>query len=106
MVLIQVLLPVVRETHNLQTDSLSRTRTELVERFGGATAYVQSPALGEWTGSEGDREQDRVILVEIVAPEFDRSWWRGYARQLATRFHQETIHIRALPIELLDTGAA
>jgi hypothetical protein len=106
MFLIQVLLPVARQIQEPQTDAFSRTRTELVDRFGGATAYIQSPALGEWTGSEGDRQQDRVMLVEIVAAEFDRSWWRGYARQLATRFHQETIHVRALPIELLDPDAA
>jgi hypothetical protein len=106
MFLIQVLLPIVRPIQVPQTDALSRTRAELVERFGGATAYVQSPALGEWTGSEGERQQDRVMLVEIVAPEFDRSWWRGYARQLAARFHQQTIHVRALRIELLDPDAA
>ena len=106
MFLIQLLLPVVRSPGDGQAAQVSRTRTELIERFGGVTAYVQSPALGEWTAPEGDREQDRVILVEIVAPVFDRAWWRGYARLLASRFDQQTIHVRALVIELLDPDAA
>ena len=36
---------------------------------------------------------------------FDRGWWRTYADRLATRFKQEVVHVRAMPIELLDEEA-
>ena len=102
MVLIQLLLPT---THGGE-EQRTRTRTELVERFGGITAYVQTPALGEWTTAEGQRQRDQVVMVEVVAPDFDRTWWQSYARTLADRFGQQAIHLRALPVEMLDPDAA
>jgi hypothetical protein len=44
-------------------------------------------------------------MVEVVTQTFDREWWRGYAATLATRFQQATIHVRALPVEVLDQEA-
>ena len=82
------------------------TRTELVERFGGVTAYIQAPAEGIWTSPSGRREIDQVVMVEIVADCFDRLWWRSYVNMLADRFQQDTIHVRALQVELLDPEAA
>ena len=107
MYLIQLLLPAPgRGAADDSGPALARTRTELVERFGGVTAYIQTPAVGEWTSPEGDRERDRVVMVEVVAPTFDRIWWRSYAATLAGRFHQDAIHLRALPVEMLDPDAA
>jgi hypothetical protein len=45
-------------------------------------------------------------MVEIVAEHFDRSWWRTHVDMLARRFRQDTIHVRALQVELLDPEAA
>ena len=45
-------------------------------------------------------------MVEVVADLFDRAWWRTYAATLATRFRQESVHVRALPVELLDEAAS
>jgi hypothetical protein len=45
-------------------------------------------------------------MVEVVAAVFDRPWWRAFAARLANRFGQQAIHVRALPIELLDPDAA
>ena len=102
MVLIQLLLPTAGVTAPESATPLAQTREELVSRFGGLTAYVRSPAKGLWTADAGHVEQDDVVMVEVVADRFDRSWWRPYAATLATRFGQDTIHIRALPLELLD----
>lgn len=105
MVLIQLLLPV--PTRGAGADAaVGETRRELVEAFGGHTAYLRTPAEGVWTSPAGDRERDAVVMVEVVAPAFDRPWWRAYAGRLAARFGQQAIHVRALPIELLDPGAA
>lgn len=106
MVLIQLLLPSDLAAGHGEADAVSRTRRELAERFGGVTAYVQTPAIGEWTAPDGRRDVDRMVMVEVVAPEFDRAWWRDYAETLARRFDQEAIHVRALRVELVDPDAA
>jgi hypothetical protein len=102
-VLIQLLLPIVRvaEPNQLHTP-LRQTREELAARFNGLTAYVRSPAKGVWTAPDGHTEQDDVVMMEIVTETFDRAWWRTYAATLAARFQQDTIHLRAVPIEMLD----
>jgi hypothetical protein len=66
------------------------------------TAYVRAPAKGIWTAPDGHTEQDDVVMVEVVTNRFDRAWWRAYVATLAERFRQDTIHVRAMAIQLLD----
>lgn len=99
MVLIQLLLPV---TSGDRSASFAQTRAELAERFAGLTAYVRSPAKGLWTAPDGRREEDEVVMVEVVTETFDRAWWKSYATMLARRFSQQTIHVRALSVTMLD----
>src|SRR5688572_25826745 len=104
MILIQLLL--TRGAASPTADgAFVRTRAELVEKFSGVTAYLRSPAIGVWTSPEGEREQDEVVMVEVVTERFDRTWWRRYAQTLADRFAQEAIHVRAVQIEILDEDA-
>ena len=103
MVLIQLLLPVTGVDSGAMT-RLAETRRELAEQFKGVTAYVRSPAKGLWTAPDGRTEADDVVMVEVVTHAFDRSWWRRYGALLADRFAQETIHVRALPVEMPDEG--
>jgi hypothetical protein len=104
MVLIQLLLP----TRGAATDDgvapLAQTRQELADKFRGLTAYLRSPAKGSWTAPDGRTEEDDVVMVEIVTETFDRAWWRTYAATLAARFDQESIHVRAVPVHMLDEG--
>ena len=104
MVLIQLLLPttVSPEAANHGESALTVTRRELSEKFDGLTAYVRSPAKGDWTAADGHTEHDDVVMVEVVTQVFDRGWWRDYAARLAARFEQKAIHVRAMSIELLD----
>jgi len=102
MVLIQLLLPSTGAAGADGLAPLAQTRRELAEEFDGLTAYLRSPAKGLWTAPDGHTEQDDVVMVEVVADTFDRAWWRTYAATLAERFRQESIHVRALPVELLD----
>lgn len=103
MVLIQLLLPTaVGAARRDATALLADTRRELADEFKGITAYVRSPAKGLWTSPDGRTEADDVVMMEIVAQTFNRQWWRHYAARLAARFDQETIHVRALPMTLLD----
>ena len=41
-------------------------------------------------------------MVEVVTDTFDRAWWRTYAATLAARFGQASIHLRAVPVDMLD----
>jgi hypothetical protein len=100
MVLIQLLLPTATAGAP-DTAPIAATRRELAERFTGVTAYVRSPARGLWTAPDGHTEQDDVVMVEVVTETFDRAWWRAYTAMLAERFRQESIHLRALPVEML-----
>jgi len=103
MVLIQLLLPTGASGDPTLT-ALAETRRELVDRFKGVTAYVRSPAKGLWTAPDGHTEADDVVMVEVVTDTFDRAWWRTYSATLAQRFAQDTIHVRALPVEMPDEG--
>jgi hypothetical protein len=96
MVLVQLLLPVKSGNHL----ELAATRQELVSRFSGLTAYVRAPARGAWVSPQGHQEDDDVIMVEVLAETFDRRWWRAYAIELAARFDEREIHVRALPAEV------
>jgi hypothetical protein len=104
MVLIQVLLPTGGAAPADGLAPLAQTRAELAERFRGLTAYLRSPAKGLWTAPDGHTEQDDVVMVEIVTDSFDRAWWRTYAATLAERFRQDSIHVRAVPVDMLDEG--
>ena len=102
MYLIQLLLPTFDERRNRFDDRLfAQTRAELVERFGGVTAYLRSPAAGAWIAPGGAVERDEVVMVEVVAEELDAVWWRDYLKTLRVRFVQDEIHARAVPAQKL-----
>ena len=105
MVLIQLLLPATGGARGEGTSPLAETRRELAERLSGLTAYLRAPAKGLWTAPDGHTEQDEVVMVEVVTDAFDRAWWRTYAAMLEQRFQQERIHLRAVPVEMLDDEA-
>lgn len=106
MVLIQLLLPTTGAAGDHAMAAIADTRRELVERFKGVTAYVRAPAKGLWTAPDGQTEADDVVMVEVVTDTFDRAWWRTYSTTLAGRFAQDTIHVRALPVEMPDQEEA
>jgi hypothetical protein len=98
--LIQILLPRVRSDNARIEDSLfAQTRRELIDEFGGVTAYTRAPAQGAWTSPDGRVEKDEVVMVEVVTEAFDRQWWRAFVTTLETRFAQESIHVRAIAFE-------
>jgi hypothetical protein len=95
--LIEILLPV--------PDSDAGTwfyavRSELVEKFGGATLYLNTPAEGLWNEG-GAIEEDRIIVVEVMADDLDREWWESYRKVLEFRFKQDEIVIRSTAIDRL-----
>ncbi len=100
--LIQMLLPVYDNEGNRFPESpFAQTRKELLERFGGVTAYQRAPARGLWKTDDGDVARDDVAVFEVMARELDREFWERYRQQLEQRFQQESIVIRALSHERL-----
>ncbi|QSX77083.1 hypothetical protein [Agrilutibacter solisilvae] len=79
----------------------ARVRTELTEAFGGVTAYQRSPAVGLWEAPDGEVERDDVVLFEVMADQLDHAWWTRYRKELAARFVQDEVMVRACPCERL-----
>ena len=76
-------------------------RAELTDAFGGVTAYQRAPATGLWEDGDEAVQRDDLVLFEVMVDVLDRDWWKRYAAELARRFRQEEILVRALPCEWL-----
>lgn len=100
--LIQFLLPLKdNEGQPFPRADFERVRAELTERFGGVTAFLQSPAAGAWK-EDGERTvRDEVVLYELMTDGLDRGWWKGYREELRRRFRQKALVVRALSVESL-----
>jgi hypothetical protein len=102
MYLVQFLLPVsTNDGQPFAASAFERVRTELTERFGGVTAYLRSPAVGAWQDDEGCVAHDDMICVEVMCDTLDRSFWTRYRAELAQRFSQRELLVRALACEAL-----
>jgi hypothetical protein len=102
MYLVQILLPVYgNDGKPLAHDAYSVIRDELVGRFGGLTAFTQSPAEGLWTTKDQRTERDDIIMIEVMVDELDKSWWASYRERLQIRLKQVSVVIRALLMERL-----
>lgn len=101
--LVQLVLPTYdNEGAAIGRDLFVQVRRELTNRFGGVTAYTRAPAEGMWESPDGDVHRDDVVVVETMTEQLDRQWWSDYSRELAVRFRQHTILIRALAYESLS----
>ena len=101
MYLVQLLLPLYDNSGEQFDHSLYEgVRGELVERFGGITAYSRAPAHGLWHDSE-QLVRDDLVVYEIMTETLDQRWWGAYRRQLEERFEQQALVIRAHSIHML-----
>jgi len=78
----------------------SEVRNELMDRFGGITAYTRAPVHGLWHDSE-QVVRDDLIIYEIMVKELDKKWWYEYRNVLEKRFQQDTLVMRAHRIQFL-----
>ena len=102
MYVVEILLPLAdNEGQPFSPDVWKAVREELVERFGGLTAFTRSPAEGLWKAEEGERSRDEIVILEVMADTLDRGWWRGFRSELEARFRQDEIVIRASAVERL-----
>jgi hypothetical protein len=99
--ILQFLLPLRdNERRPFARADFEQVRSELTERFGGVTAFLQAPASGAWK-EEGETVHDEMVLFEVMVESLNRAWWSGYRAELERRFRQERIVMRALGAELL-----
>jgi hypothetical protein len=102
MYLIQLLLPLYDNDGAALPKSLfAEIRDELVQQFGGLTAYTRAPARGLWCEDNDQTVRDDLIIHEVMAPALDREWWKAYRASLEVRFRQEQVLIRAQQVETL-----
>jgi hypothetical protein len=98
---VQFLLPLRDEARRpFERSRFEQVRAELTERFGGVTAFLQSPAAGAWK-DEGQTHHDEVILFEVMTDALDRDFWRGYRKKLERRFEQKRVVVRAVLADAL-----
>jgi hypothetical protein len=101
MKLIEIFLPLTDNAgRKLPKTIFAETRRELIAWFGGLTAYSRSPARGFWK-QMGETTRDEIVVFEVMAKNAQKTFWRGYKRELEMRFRQEQIVIRMLDCETM-----
>ena len=99
--LVQLLLPLYNNSGiQFEQKLYTGVRNELVDRFGGITAYTRAPVHGLWQESE-QIVRDDLIIYEIMVEKLEEEWWRGYREILENRFQQQSLVVRAHQILLL-----
>ena len=94
--LVQLLLPLY-DNHGRRLDAglFAQVRDELVERFGGLTAYTRAPASGVWEEADGDTVHDDIVIYEVMVETLDDAWWRDFRARTEQRFGQDELVVRA-----------
>lgn len=100
--LIQLLIP-LHDNHKQAFPAayFNKVREELIDRFGGVTAFVRSPAVGLWKEHSDETNRDEVVLFEVLTEQLDRAWWADYRTQLQEKFRQEELLVWASSITKL-----
>ncbi len=101
MYLVQILLP----THDndgkpFGEPVLAAIHGDLVEKFGGLTAYSRAPARGTWSPA-GDSTLDDIVVVEVMTQMLETDWWRQFRTTLEQTLRQHRIVVRAHRIEMI-----
>lgn len=99
--LVQILLPLADNNGDAFPEPVLRGfQQELVDRFGGLTAYERSPAKGVWR-QDGRHRKDEVVVVEVMTDDPDDDWWRRFRGRVEQKLKQEKLIVRAIPFEEL-----
>jgi hypothetical protein len=101
--LVQLLLPICDNAGRPTPPQLFRSvRAELLERFGGLTAFTRAPAKGLWAeDGADDPDQDEIVVYEVMVDSLDERWWAEYREALTAAFSQKELVVRAHPITML-----
>jgi len=98
--LVQLFIPIAPQAGIDLRDVIATVQREMTERFGGATAYLNSPAKGLWSNG-GNTEEDEIVVFEVMTDGLDRNWWHQYRRKLEQLLNQDELLVRTLLVERL-----
>lgn len=99
---IEILLPLYDEAgHRFPQIDYDHIRKTLTAQFGGVTAFLRAPAVGQWRNEAGAVERDEIVIFEVMAEGLDREWWTRYRQELELKFRQKEIVVRAVVVERL-----
>jgi hypothetical protein len=100
--LIQLLLPLHdNDKQKFPAEYFDSVRSDLIDRFGGVTAFLRAPAVGLWKGNDDDVSLDEVVMFEVMSPDLDEEWWHDYRRRLQKKFRQEELLVWAAKVTKL-----
>ncbi len=95
MYLVQILLPLCgNDGQPFAPGMMAAIKAELMDKFGGFTAYGRAPAEGVWA-HDGQRTRDDLIIIEVMIPALDQPWWAAFRLRLEHALSQQKIIIRA-----------
>lgn len=102
MFVVELFLPLEKpDGSTIPGETFERIKSELTNRFGGVTAFLQSPAEGAWKPSSDQVVHDRVATFEVMVDDVDTKWWHDYRRGLEVEFEQEQILARLYQVTVL-----
>jgi hypothetical protein len=97
-----LLIPLADNEHQpFPPSHFAELREELIECFGGLTAYTRAPAEGTWAPDDDSRDRDEIVVYEVMTDALDRAWWADYRKTLERRFRQDALIIRSQAVERL-----
>jgi hypothetical protein len=101
MYLVQILLPTHDNDGNpFDGQTRAAIHGDLVEKFGGLTAYSRAPAEGTWAVA-GSSSLDDIVVVEVMAETLETEWWKAFRSSLEQTLRQHRIVVRAHRIEVI-----
>jgi hypothetical protein len=92
MYLVNILLPA-----NTNMRDYNALRKRLIAKFGGLTAFSRAPAEGLWKARGKTRarvQRDEVIVIEVMTPRIERTWWKKLRLNLEEILGEEEIVVR------------
>ena len=102
MYLVEIFLPQHdNEGREFRSALFSKVREELLERFGGMTAFTRVPVEGLWNTPQAGRIHDAIIIYEVMMQQLDRPWWESYKAELERRFAHDEMVIRVSRIDVI-----
>lgn len=98
----EILLPLAHnDGRPVDENVLEQTREELVQRFGGLSAFPQS-VLGIWVYDDQRYEDASMMLtIDVEDSAENRQWLSGFKQVLLERFEQLEIYIVSYPVDIL-----
>lgn len=99
--LVQIVIPL--QDHQGQPFSqavLDEMRRDLVAHFSGVTTHLRVPVPSVAVSAGHDRHAESLVF-EVMCERLDRCWWHDYRRHLESRFRQQEVVVRAVPVEKL-----